>query len=166
MLKQLQSFLLPITVAILVPLLILTSTNSTNIGWGLPSPLNLLPIIIGLLLIAAGLSLVFMTISWFITLGKGTLAPWTPTQHLVVVGVYRYVRNPMISGVGAIILGETLFFGSTSLLIWVLFFVVLNAVYIPLSEEPGLRERFGAEYDEYTRNVPRWLPRRTPWTST
>jgi len=162
MLRQLQAFLLPITVTILVPLLILTSTN-TNMGLGLPTPLNLLPTVLGLLLIVGGLILVVVTISWFITIGKGTLAPWTPTRRLVVVGIYRYVRNPMISGVCAVVLGETLFFGSISLLIWALFVVGLNLIYIPLSEEPGLRKRFGAEYDEYARNVPRWIPRRTPW---
>lgn len=162
MLRQLQAFLLPITVTILVPLLILTSTN-TDIGLGLSTPLNLLPTTLGLLLIVGGLILVVMTISWFITIGKGTLAPWTPTRRLVVVGIYRYVRNPMISGVGAIVFGEALFFGSNGLFIWALCFVIINLIYIPLSEEPGLRKRFGVEYDEYARNVPRWIPRRTPW---
>lgn len=162
MLRQLQAFLLPITVTILVPLLILTSTN-TNIGFGLPTPINLLPAVLGLLLIVGGLMLVVVTISWFITIGKGTLAPWTPTRRLVVVGIYRYVRNPMISGVGVIVFGEALFFGSNGLFIWALCFVIINLIYIPLSEEPGLRKRFGAEYDEYARNVPRWIPRRTPW---
>lgn len=162
MLRQLQAFLLPITVTILVPLLILTSTN-TNIGLGLPTPINLLPAVFGLLLIVGGLMLVVVTISWFITIGKGTLAPWAPTRRLVVVGIYRYVRNPMISGVGAIVFGEALFFGSNGLFIWALCFVIINLIYIPLSEEPGLRKRFGAEYDEYARNVPRWIPRRSPW---
>ena len=35
----------------------------------------------------------------------------------------------------------------------------MNAVYFPLVEEPGLRERFGEEYDAYRATVPRWLPR-------
>lgn len=162
--KQLQAIMMPIIVTIIVPTLLLTSTQSVNIGWGLPSPINLLPIIIGLLLIAAGFWLVVMTIRMFITVGKGTLAPWAPTQRLVVVGIYRYVRNPMISGVCAIVLGDAVLFGSIPMLIWALIVIGVNLVYIPLSEEPGLRQRFGADYDEYARNVPRWIPRRTPWT--
>jgi len=70
----------------------------------------------------------------------------------------------MISGVMAILFGEAALFGSTALLIWALIFTVVNMIYIPLLEEPGLRDRFGADYDDYARHVPRWLPRRTPWT--
>lgn len=66
------------------------------------------------------------------------------TQKLVVGGIYRHVRNPMISGGGAILLGEVLFFNSITLFYWWLIFVVLNIVYIPSLKEPGLERRFGA----------------------
>ncbi len=163
MARQIQAFMLPITVTGIIPLLLISTTNTLNTGWGLPPPIHLLPILLGLALIAGGLWLMIMTIRMFITIGKGTLAPWDPTRRLVVVGIYRYVRNPMISGVCAVVLGEAILFGSVPVLIWALIVIAVNLVYIPLSEEPGLRQRFGVDYDEYARHVPRWIPRLSPW---
>ncbi len=99
------------------------------------------------------------TIRLFKTVGKGTLAPWEPPQRLVIQGVYRYVRNPMISGVLFVLLGESGLTASVPLFRWFVAFAVINAVYIPLFEEPMLVNRFGEEYLTYKRNVPRWLPR-------
>ena len=95
--------------------------------------------------------------------GKGTLAPWDPPRRLVVRGPYAYVRNPMISGVVFVLFGEALLLLSRPHLEWALLFLLINAVYIPLLEEPLLRERFGDEYREYSRHVPRLMPRLTPW---
>jgi protein-S-isoprenylcysteine O-methyltransferase Ste14 len=95
----------------------------------------------------------------FARVGEGTLAPWDPTRKLVVRGPYRHVRNPMITGVLAILLGEAALFGSWPLLVWAFGFFALNAIYMPLVEEPGLVRRFGDDYVRYRRNVPRWLPR-------
>jgi protein-S-isoprenylcysteine O-methyltransferase Ste14 len=103
------------------------------------------------------------TIRLFVTVGRGTLAPWDPPQHLVVRGAYRHVRNPMISGVLFVLLGESLLTASLPLFAWFLAFLVVNSVYIPLSEEPGLVRRFGDDYLAYKRNVPRWVPRLKPW---
>lgn len=114
-------------------------------------------------MICLGLVLVVATIRLFVTVGKGTLAPWIPTQRLVVQGIYRHVRNPMISGVFFVLLGEAVLAASLPIFCWFVVFVVGNAVYIPLAEEPGLVQRFGADYEEYRRNVPRWLPRLRPW---
>jgi len=161
-LKQLRALLLPFTVTVIVPLLI-ASPQNVNPGLGLPYPVSLLPVIAGIVLIGVGLTLVVMTVRMFILIGKGTLAPWDPTQRLVVVGVYRHVRNPMISGVTMILLGEAVALGSLPLLIWCLAFLVINLIYIPLVEEPGLIRRFGEEYRLYQQNVPRWIPRLTPW---
>jgi protein-S-isoprenylcysteine O-methyltransferase Ste14 len=97
--------------------------------------------------------------------GEGTLAPWDPPRNLVVRGPYRYVRNPMISGVLFIVFGEALVLRSSAQLEWALTFLLLNAVYIPLLEEPGLRRRFGQSYQEYCRHVPRLFPRFHPWDS-
>ncbi|MBC7809972.1 MAG: isoprenylcysteine carboxylmethyltransferase family protein [Burkholderiales bacterium] len=162
MFRQLRAIAMPFIIIVVIPAL-LASTGSVNIGWGLPMPLALLPIIVGAALIAVGLALMLMTIRLLITVGEGTLSPWDATRRLVVVGIYRYVRNPMISGGTCILLGESVLLGSWVLLVVTLFFAGLNVVYIPLSEERGLRERFGADYDTYARNVPRWLPRRTAW---
>ena len=91
------------------------------------------------------------------------LAPWDPTRRLVATGPYQYVRNPMISGVLAMLLGEAFFFGSMLLFVWAATFWLINQIYFLASEEPGLRRRFGEDYRRYEANVPRWLPRRRPW---
>ena len=69
----------------------------------------------------------------------------------------------MISGVLCILVGETLMFMSAGLLIWVIAFFTINAVYIPSFEESALEQRFGDEYMEYKKNVPRWIPRHKAW---
>jgi protein-S-isoprenylcysteine O-methyltransferase Ste14 len=121
------------------------------------------PAVVGIPLIGVGLVLVISTIRLFATVGRGTLAPWDATSRLVVQGPYRYVRNPMISGVLFILLGEAACFSSPALLIWFAAVLGANAVYIPLVEERGLRRRFGADYEAYEANVPRWIPRPSPW---
>lgn len=158
-LRHLLSILiLPTTVTVVVPYFIVSSRSSNRME---PTTLA-----IGLMLMAAGLSLVVMTVRFFVTIGKGTLAPWDPTRRLVVTGVYRYVRNPMISGVLMILFGEAIALRSPGVLRWATGFLVLNALYIPLIEEQGLVRRFGEQYVEYRRNVPRWIPRLTPWKQT
>jgi protein-S-isoprenylcysteine O-methyltransferase Ste14 len=118
---------------------------------------------LGVLLVAVGLLLFVTTVALFARIGQGTLAPWDPTSKLVVRGPYRHVRNPMISGVLFVLLGEAALLGSPALLIWATAFLAVNAVYMPLVEEPGLKRRFGEDYETYAANVPRWLPRLRPW---
>jgi protein-S-isoprenylcysteine O-methyltransferase Ste14 len=117
----------------------------------------------GAVVIALGLALIVQTVALFATVGRGTLAPWDPTARLVVRGPYRRVRNPMISGVLCVLLGEALLFASPALLGWFGVVLAVNALYFPLVEEPGLRRRFGADYEAYRAAVPRWLPRLRPW---
>lgn len=155
--------LLPFMVTVVIPALLIRFTSAANIGWGLAVPLSALPMLVGVLLIAAGLWLVMQTVRLFAKVGQGTLAPWDATRKLVVVGVYRYTRNPMISGVMSILLGEAAFLGSAALLAWFAGFAIVNLLYIPLAEEPGLVARFGEEYLRYRENVPRWIPRRRAW---
>ena len=95
--------------------------------------------------------------------GEGTLAPWDPPRRLVVRGPYRFVRNPMISGVIFLLFGEALVLASWPHAAWALAFLALNAVYIPLVEEPQLERRFGDAYREYRANVRRFLPRLRAW---
>jgi protein-S-isoprenylcysteine O-methyltransferase Ste14 len=147
--------LLPVTVTIVVPGLILWGTGAELAPWPFAT--------VGVALIGVGLALVTWTVSLFARIGKGTLAPWDPTSRLVVVGPYRHVRNPMISGVLAVVLGAAALFGSVPLLVWFGVAFAVNAAYFPLVEEPGLRRRFGEDYDAYCTNVPRWLPRLRPW---
>lgn len=155
--------LLPGMVTIIIPAIIYRNGLATFAD-SLPAVLVLLVRLLGVILFAPGLFLIFKTASLFATQGRGTLAPWDPPQKLVVQGIYRHVRNPMISGVCTILLGEALLLTSLSLLIWCVVVVLINAVYIPLVEEPGLGQRFGDDYLNYKRNVPRWLPRLRPWT--
>ncbi len=147
---------LPFVVTVVVPLCLLLlgpASGSTSWIWRL----------LGLALILAGLTLIVTTVRLLARSGGGTLAPWDHTVRLVVAGPYRYVRNPMITGVFAVLLGESLLFGSTALLLWFGGFVLVNVAYIRLSEEPGLRRRFGKDYDVYAANVPAWFPRPTAW---
>jgi protein-S-isoprenylcysteine O-methyltransferase Ste14 len=125
--------------------------------------LELVPALLGSVLIALGLALVVSTVSLFVTVGEGTLAPWDATRKLVVRGPYRHVRNPMVTGVAAILAGEAVAFRSWALALLLAVFATANAIYMPLSEEPGLRRRFGEDYDAYSEHVPRWIPRVTPW---
>jgi protein-S-isoprenylcysteine O-methyltransferase Ste14 len=162
--RQLLSvLLLPTIVAIVIPAL-LVSSYGTEIGWGLPGAVGALPVLAGAGALLTGLWLAVETIALFGRVGKGTLAPWDPTRKLVVRGPYRRVRNPMISGVGLILLGEAAILGSAPILVELGLFALANLIYIPLIEEPDLAARFGAEYEEYRRAVPRWIPKRTPWT--
>jgi protein-S-isoprenylcysteine O-methyltransferase Ste14 len=156
--------LLPGTVLLAIPGLILWRGGVDTLGlWqSVPASRIILPII-GVICICLGLLLMIATIRLFATVGKGTLAPWEPPQRLVVHGVYRHVRNPMISGVLFVLLGESVLTASVPLFCLFFFAGVLNAVYIPLVEEPGLVKRFGEEYLTYKRHVPRWIPRLTPW---
>jgi protein-S-isoprenylcysteine O-methyltransferase Ste14 len=157
--------LLPVMGTLVVPgAILLIGDDPVNVGWGLPSGLAVLAVLLGVALIAIGLLLMVRTVRLFASIGQGTLAPWDPTSHLVVQGPYRHVRNPMISGVLFILLGEAALLGSVALLIWAAGFFAVNAVYMPLVEERGLRRRFGEEYDVYRANVPPWLPRLRAWT--
>jgi protein-S-isoprenylcysteine O-methyltransferase Ste14 len=156
--------LLPVAGAVVVPAVILAGSGSDDVGWGLGGVPAALSVVLGLVAGLAGLTLMWRTILLLARLGKGTLAPWDPTTKLVVAGPYRYVRNPMIAGVALVLGGEAAVFGSLSLLVWAGLFCAVNAVWFPFVEEPGLVQRFGDDYREYTRNVPRWLPRRRPWT--
>lgn len=146
------AIVMPGTVTIAVPALVLAGEGAELASW--PG------VATGAALILAGFALWLWTVRLFARIGKGTLAPWDPTRHMVVEGPYRHVRNPMISAVAAVLLGEALLFASTALLILFAVFLAINTAYFVLSEEPGLEDRFGDEYREYKRSVPRWVPRR------
>ena len=124
---------------------------------------QVLPQVGGLCLLTVGGLLFVASLRRFVTDGRGTLAPWDPPRQLVVQGPYRYVRNPMISGVVLILFGEALLLLSRPHLTWALIFLGINSVYIPLLEEPLLAKRFGPAYPEYCEHVPRLLPRLRPW---
>jgi protein-S-isoprenylcysteine O-methyltransferase Ste14 len=114
--------------------------------------------LVGIAGIAAGVLLLAACIVEFARSGRGTLSPADPPRHLVVVGLYRYVRNPMYLSVTLIVLGEVLLTGSASLAVyWVVWFAIVN-LFVIAYEEPTLRRQFGASYEEYSRRVGRWIP--------
>jgi protein-S-isoprenylcysteine O-methyltransferase Ste14 len=156
--------LLPGMVAVVVPSVIV-ATGSPKVGWGLPAALGALVATAGAALAAFGLSLMYRTIRLFAGAGEGTLAPWDPPRKLVVLGPYRHVRNPMISGVMFLLAGEAVLLGSPGIALWLAAFVAANALWTPLVEEPGLERRFGEEYRAYRREVPAWVPRLRPWNA-
>ena len=122
-------------------------------------PETILLTILGIIVGSVGLFLFFYTVFLFKSIGKGTLAPWSEKQKLIVVGPYRYCRNPMISGVLFILIGEMLMLHSLPILIWGGCFFVINTIYFLISEEPALEKKFGDDYKLYKNHVSRWLPR-------
>jgi protein-S-isoprenylcysteine O-methyltransferase Ste14 len=135
-------------------------------GWEARDPLPgwALVRVVGVALIAAGVVVLVEAFVRFVVEGVGTPAPVAPTEHLVVGGLYRYVRNPMYLAVAAIIVGQALALGRLVLLLYAAVFGVAVATFVHGYEEPTLRRRFGAEYEAYRRAVPAWWPRRRPWT--
>ena len=119
--------------------------------------------VLGTLFIAAGLPVLLDSFARFALLGAGTPAPIFPTQRLVVSGLFRYVRNPMYVAVLSLIFGQGLLFGSVQVLeygiaVWAAFYL-----FVLIYEEPTLRKSYGREYEEFSANVPRWIPRWRPW---
>jgi protein-S-isoprenylcysteine O-methyltransferase Ste14 len=122
-------------------------------NWG--NPIHLL----GLSCMALGTGLLLTCIWEFARSGRGTLSPVDPPRKLVVRGLYRYVRNPMYLSVTILVLGELILTRSQALLIyWIIWFAAVN-LFVIFYEEPTLRRQFGEEYERYTREVGRWLPR-------
>src|SRR6266851_303326 len=116
--------------------------------------------LLGLPLIVAGAALYVATAFWgFALRGKGTPAPIDPPKKLVVGGPYHIVRNPMYWSVAFVLLGEALVFHSLALAELAVAFFAATNLFVLFYEEPALRRKFGAEYEEYCRRVPRWLPR-------
>jgi protein-S-isoprenylcysteine O-methyltransferase Ste14 len=136
-------------------------------GWEVEEPLRYwLPLrVVGGVLIVAGLVVLLEAFARFVREGLGTPAPVAPTEHLVVGGLYRYVRNPMYLAVASLIVGQALLLGQPVLLPYAALFGVAVWSFVRWYEEPTLLRRFGDEYDEYRRAVPGWWPRRTPWVS-
>src|SRR6266446_4610572 len=114
-------------------------------------------------MIAAGLPVLLDSFARFAIQGLGTPAPIAPPQHLVVSGLYRYVRNPMYVAVSSLVFGQGLLFGSVQVLKYGVAVVVGFHLFVLLYEEPVLREKFGGEYDDYCKNVRRWWPRARAW---
>jgi protein-S-isoprenylcysteine O-methyltransferase Ste14 len=148
---------LPFSATVVVPAVLLALSGGADPP--LDGAARAAAIAAGGLLVCAGVALFVATVRLFAAVGRGTLAPWDPPERLVIAGPYRYLRHPMISGVALVLAGEAIALGSGAIAIWLAAFVAVNAVYLPLVEEPALVRRFGADYERYMDEVPRWLPR-------
>lgn len=156
--------LLPFMVAVVVPAVLSALAGGPEFIYS-GSFVSGVRLLLGCLSAVVGLILLISTVVLFHYHGGGTLVPWDAPCRLVVRGPYRWVRNPMISGVAGIVLSEALLAGSWLLAAWFGVFVLANALWIPLWEEPGLERRFGEPYRLYKSQVPRWMPRLTPWAA-
>jgi len=156
--------ILPVTVTALVPSWI-AQRHHVVLRAGTSAPALLLQAT-GVAAALLGIVLFVSSLWRFATDGRGTLAPWDPPRLLVVNGPYQYVRNPMISGVLFVVLGEALILLSVAHAAWAAFFLAVNVVYIRFVEEPQLARRFGPGYDIYRASVPRFVPRLRPWQPT
>ncbi len=113
----------------------------------------------GILLIALGATGYLWCALDFAYVGRGTPAPIDPPKILVARGLYRFVRNPMYVSVMLILLGESLLFESLALLRYAVIVAVGFHLFVVLYEEPTLRKKFGASYEQYCKHVRRWIPR-------
>ncbi len=118
---------------------------------------------LALAVMALGVLILLWCVRDFYVSGKGTLAPWDPPRELVVVGLYRHMRNPMYVGVLVLVLGWGLYFCSWLLFAYVIALAVGFHIRVVRNEEPWLENTFGQEWETYHQGVPRWWPRLTPW---
>ena len=155
--------LLPGPAIVYIPALIFWLSLETRWAPSFP-PSNLVFMVVGIFLAGIGIILAIITVRLFkLKGGDGTPAPWDPINNFVVEGPYRYVRNPMLIGVILILSGISLLTESWLIFFWMLLFFVGYNVYTILKEEPELVDRFGSPYLKYKTEVPRWLPRITPY---
>jgi protein-S-isoprenylcysteine O-methyltransferase Ste14 len=113
----------------------------------------------GTLLLGAGIGLLVLCVRDFLVIGRGTLAPWDPPRKLVVVGLYRYTRNPMYVAVFLILTGTAIVTGSPVVLAYMVVAMLIVHIRVLTYEEPILTKLFGDDYLAYKRQVNRWWPR-------
>lgn len=154
---------LPGTALVYMPALIVWVSRNTTYAASFP-PSSAIMWLAGLLFAVFGLILMFWTMRLFTAKGGGgTPAPWEPIKKFIVYGPYRYVRNPMLIGVNLVLIAEAILLHSIPIFVWMIIFVIANTLYFMLSEEHQLKKRFGTAYTNYQHNVPRWIPRLTPY---
>ena len=145
--RALLAFLaLPGIVAFTVPALLLWAELTTRT----PRTIGLIPFITGVFLLG-------WCVRDFYVAGKGTLAPWDPPRHLVIVGLYRVSRNPMYIAVSLVLIGWTVGYRSLTLALYTLAVMVMFELRVIFGEEPWLERTHQDEWRRYAARVPRWL---------
>ena len=119
---------------------------------------------IAAVIIVLGAAIYFRCAWEFAARGLGTPAPIAPTKFLVTTALHRYVRNPMYIGVALVIFGQALLFHSLHVAEYGVLMLLIAHCFVVLYEEPTLQRQFGESYEEYKRNVPRWIPNSTPFS--
>jgi protein-S-isoprenylcysteine O-methyltransferase Ste14 len=143
--RALLAFLvLPGAVAFAVPLLLIAPRTSFNIA-------------VAAVPLTAGIVVLLWCVRDFYVSGRGTLAPWAPPRYLVRTGLYRFSRNPMYIGVLLILVGWVAGFGSSGLAVYAGVMALAFHLRVVLYEEPTLAKSFGEQWDQYKRQVPRWI---------
>ena len=115
---------------------------------------------LGAIVLGAGIGVLVLCVRDFLVAGRGTLAPWDAPRHLVVVGLYRYVRNPMYVGVLLIVCGAAIVSGSPEVAAYGAIVAVAFHLRVVHYEEPVLARQFPDDWPAYAAKVSRWLPRR------
>ena len=151
--------LAPGTVLGVIPWLLTWWEFRDPMPWWSPVPVQML----GAALLAVGVAQLLHSFTRFVVEGLGTPMPAAPPRHLVVGGFYRYVRNPMYVALLWGIVGQALFFGQWSVLLYAVIAWGTFAIFVRWREEPALHRRFGAEYETYRHAVRAWWPRLRPW---
>ncbi|HVN63732.1 MAG TPA: isoprenylcysteine carboxylmethyltransferase family protein [Candidatus Binataceae bacterium] len=143
----------PGTVVVFIPYLLS--------GWRIAPPFFGLSIVrwCGVAMILAAIPYFARFLSRFVVEGRGAPAPVMPTERLIVGGPFKHVRNPGYIGVVTMVAGQGLFFGSGKIIAYAIILAVIFHLFVLFYEEPALRRQFGTEYEEYCRNVPRWIAR-------
>jgi protein-S-isoprenylcysteine O-methyltransferase Ste14 len=145
------TILVPGTVLVLIPVALLATGPEVSLNLG---PIRW----VGLLPLALGIGVIVYCFVEFVRRGHGTPAPYDPPRALVVVGLYRYVRNPQYLGVLLVVVGEALLAEAASLLGYAAVLAIAYHLFVRYYEEPTLSRLFGEAYSRYRAAVPRWLP--------
>lgn len=145
--RAIISFLiLPGVIGFLIPVSFVCFTGIDDLQWA------------GVPVVLLGVVLLLWCVRDFYVSGKGTLAPWDPPRKMVMVGLYRYIRNPMYASVLILVLGWGILFQSVVLWVYTGILFLSFHIRILIYEEPWLHETFGEEWQSYRRRVPRWIP--------
>ena len=143
---------LPGIAAVIVPLLIAYFDPWNEHHWP-PS----------ILVMCIGTFVLLWCVRDFYVSGKGTLSPWNPPKELVVIGLYRFVRNPMYIGVLLLVFGWSIYFCSPLLFLYATILAIGFHIWVVKYEEPRLKAQFGRQWELYKQGVSRWVPRIKPW---
>jgi protein-S-isoprenylcysteine O-methyltransferase Ste14 len=112
---------------------------------------------LGLFPLTVGAVLLLWTVRDFYVVGRGTLAPWSPPQELVIIGLYRFSRNPMYVAVVLVLIGWAVAFHSHVLGIYALAIAIGFHLRVVFGEEPWLATAHGEKWTRYRNRVPRWV---------